>query len=84
MRANPSPSSSWPSWMAGLNPAIQSIRHTVVSIEKLDGRLKGGHDEVGKARASMYRGIHDLLLGRLEGRDFLHHAALPADENAIG
>src|SRR6266540_834730 len=33
--------------MAGLAPAIQPIHHIAVSIEKLDGRLKGGHDETG-------------------------------------
>jgi hypothetical protein len=33
--------------MAGLDPAIQYIRHSPVSMEKLDGRLKGGHDVSG-------------------------------------
>lgn len=45
--------SSWP----GLDPAIQARDHRCC-MERLDGRLKGGHDELSK-RPSQHEGLRD-------------------------
>jgi 3-isopropylmalate dehydrogenase len=73
----------------GAAEAAQRIERAVdkafaAGIRPLDLGGRSGTADTAKCPASVHRGVHDLLLGRFQRREFLDHLALSRHQDAVG